>query len=332
MKILYHILYPQGLGDDRMLYEGYKYAFEDLGYQIIPLSERDDIAQKLDEIKPDLFITSFNTIDFFKYAPIYKNYRQKGGKIFMRAGYISENDKDLIDLIKNNLLADKYFADLEVPHFEKLTGHKIELLALAANKKYHFPTKPSKKYQCDIIFIGAKLPRKEELFKRRLYPLFKKYNVKVYGGGWDFMDKFILRPLSKVDRKFNLGGIITKWRLARQVPLHEENQAYASAKICLNFHEQLPGGLFLLNGRTFRIPACGGFEICDFVPLARRYFNEDELVMAKDDADFFKKIDYFMTHEKERREIQERGTKRALRDHTYHNRAQQILSWYKDFK
>jgi spore maturation protein CgeB len=125
-------------------------------------------------------------------------------------------------------------------------------------------------------------------------------------------------------------GVISSARIRRQVPYEEESQAYASAKISLNFHEQMEGGWFLLNGRTFKIPACGGFEICDYVPLARRFFSEDELVMAKDDDDFFKKVDYYMTHDRERKRIQEKGTARALKEHTYHNRAKLILDWYKE--
>lgn len=330
MKILYHIPYPLGIGDDRTIYDGYKYAFEDLGHQVFTLTEKENLQIKIDKIKPDIFITSLNIIQLTNNWPILKKYREEGGVVIMGAGWIPEKETETSRLIKDAILADIYTTQLEVSHFYKLTGKVLRMLPLAANKKYHFPTRPIDKYKCDIIFIGAKLPKKIDLFERRLLPLMKKYKVKIFGTGWDVFDKYCLKSLAKIERKIAGTGFFSNWRINRQVPYNEENQAYASAKICLNFHEQQPGGVFLLNGRTFKIPASGGFEICDYVPLARKYFTEDELVMVKDDKDFFQRIDYYMNYEKERKAIQEKGTQRALREHTYHNRAQTILEWYKE--
>lgn len=330
MEILYHIPYPNGIGDDRTIYEGYQYAFTDLGHQFFNLTERHNLEKRLQDVRPDLFITSLAIIQPFRNYRILKKFRDLGGKVLMKAGWIPEQESEISKLIREEGLADIYTTELEVPHFFKLTGKELKMLPLAANKKYHFPTKPIKKYECDIIFIGARLHKKNDLFERRLFPLMKKYNVKIFGTGWDSFDKYILKPLSKAERKLTGTGIFADLRINRQVPYHEENQAYSSAKICLNFHEEQPGGVFLLNGRTFKIPASGGFEICDFVPLAGQYFDEDELVMVKTDQEFFEKVDYYMVHENERKIIQEKGTARALDEHTYHNRVQTILDWYSE--
>lgn len=329
MRILYHIPYPEGIGDDRTIYDGYRYAFDELGHAVYPLTERDDLEHTLSETKPDLFITALAVVDPLRNAPILKKYRLAGGVVLMRGG-VEESDKELIRLIREDSMGDIYASELEYPKFFALTGKQLKLLPLAASRQYHFPTPPVKKYECDIVYVGANLPRKKMLFQKRLFPLFKKYNVRVFGADWDMADKYFLHPLAKLERMIFHTQLISNARINRQVPYSEENQAYASAKIALNFHEQLPGGVFLLNGRTFKIPACGGFEICDYVPLARQYFNEDELVMAESDDDFFRKVDYYMTHDKERRAIRENGTRRALRDHTYHNRARMILEWYKE--
>lgn len=40
--------------------------------------------------------------------------------------------------------------------------------------------------------------------------------------------------------------------------------------------------------------------------------------------EWFRKIEYYLSHEEERRRIQGKGTDRALRDHTFHNRLEQI--------
>lgn len=126
--------------------------------------------------------------------------------------------------------------------------------------------------------------------------------------------------------KFN--DMLSRARIT--LPPEDENKFYSSAKISLNIHEARVGtsvNHVILNERTFKIPACGGFELCDYLPkdVLRRYFAEDEMAMAENDDDWFKKIEYYMEHETERKEMQQRGTARAIKDHTYHNRVEQII-------
>ena len=44
--------------------------------------------------------------------------------------------------------------------------------------------------------------------------------------------------------------------------------------------------------------------------------------------EWFRKIDYYLTHDDERTRIQAKGTARALREHTYHNRVTTLLGLY----
>jgi spore maturation protein CgeB len=139
-------------------------------------------------------------------------------------------------------------------------------------------------------------------------------------------------------RKIGLYSVNT-WisKLRISVPPEEENQLYSSAKICLNVHERAESikTHVILNERTFKVPACGGFEICDFVPPVRRYFTEQEMVMADDKhgdwvKDWFKKIDYYLAHDKERKEIKARGIARAHKDHMYTNRVRNMIGIIED--
>lgn len=332
MKILYHILYPDGYGDDRFIYDGYRHAFEDLGHAVVPFTERDDFAKKIEEVQPDLFITSMNApgFDFAVQAPLIKKHRERGMKVFMRGGDLRGRADAAAMLSTIDGLVDAYYSETPMPPeaFDAVVGKPLRMLSLAADRTVHFPVAPSRKYECDIVYIGANLPLKKELFERRLYPLMKKYKVKVFGGDWDAMDKYVLHPLAKIDRMLNLGGIFSRLRISRQVPINEENVAYSSAKIALNFHEQ--NRTIGPNARIFKIPACGGFEICDPIPWLRDYFTEDEMLMPQTDEEFFKAVDYYLTHEPERRAMQERATARAQKDHMWHNRAGTMLEWYEE--
>ena len=73
-----------------------------------------------------------------------------------------------------------------------------------------------------------------------------------------------------------------------------------------------------------KILACGAFQLCDYVTVIRKYFAPNELVMARDNEwqGIFK---YYLFNERERRDIQERGTRKVHEAHTYHHRASQFI-------
>jgi len=60
-----------------------------------------------------------------------------------------------------------------------------------------------------------------------------------------------------------------------------------------------------------------------------RYFEiGKEIVAVKTSEEWFKAIDFYLKNEKERKEIQRRGTDRVLKEHTYHNRVKQLIDLY----
>lgn len=327
---MHQINFLSGLGADRWIVSGYRDAFEDLGHQFFFLTSNDDLANSLERVRPDILMLAVDKLTYDT-LPVFKRAKERGVKIFLWLDSMFAERPDLVDILTKEDPANFYCGETEpewMDHFVKITGKKYTLTPNAANKKLHYSTEPVEKYKCDIAFLGANLSMKKEAFRRLLNPLRKKYNVQIYGPGWTIRDNF-LRGLAVLARKFSfmkLNDLISKNRLS--LPVEDENKLYSSVKICLNIHEARTDRMsshMILNERTFKIPACGGFEICDNVPPLRRYFSEDEVVMAKNDEDWFKKIDYYLTHESEKVAIQKKGTERALRDHTYHNRAQRII-------
>lgn len=332
MRVLYHIPHPKGVGADRWIYEGWRDAFKDLGIEFFEVTLYDDLSKTIYELKPDIFWTGSN-FGIIKKKDIFKSIRSQGVRIFLMVDWPMK--KEEIEVLKTEQIADVYFGEREpesMIEFEKATGRKYHLIPNAANKFSHFPAEPNSKYDYDVVYLGAKLPLKKWFFDNVLIPLERKYRVGIFGPYWSFGDN-LGRVGSKLFRRMNIkwaADFIDKRRVL--IPPEEENQLYSSTKICLNFHEREPDGSqphYIINQRAFKIPACGGFQICDHVPALRKYFAEDEVVMAKiDKNDWFEKIDYYLKHEDERKEIQRKGTKRALKDHTYHNRVEQVLGLY----
>lgn len=331
MRVLYYMPLPESFGADRWIYEGWRHAFRDLGHEFVQLTEHDDWSAVLDDVKPDLFFSP-NLIDIVHRKKILLQLRERGTKVFLIVHWPMEAVE--LEVIGREEIADVYFGEREpesMVEFERVTGRKYHLIPNAANRQWHFPVRPSVEPEYDIVYLGAKLRKKRKMFQEVLKPLTKQYRCGIFGPYWTFHDQ-LLRGAQKTCRRLRLpraASWINNFRIA--IPPERENALYSSAKICVNFHEREDDGSqphYIVNQRTFKIAACGGFQICDYVPALRKYFDEDEVVMARDAADWFDKVSFYLRHDRERRKIQERAAARALRDHTYHQRVREVLELY----
>ena len=89
-----------------------------------------------------------------------------------------------------------------------------------------------------------------------------------------------------------------------------------------------------LPERCFGIPACGGFLLCD-----KRTHARDDFTIGENWAEFdgiddcIEKIEYWLTHFDQARDLAERCYHHVMINHTYRNRAAtlhaELLSWHK---
>jgi len=78
--------------------------------------------------------------------------------------------------------------------------------------------------------------------------------------------------------------------------------------------------------RCFDIMACGGFLISNFQEDFLRYFEPDkDFVFYDSKRDLLEKIDYYLLHDSERKEISQNAYKKIKKDHTFDIRIEQIL-------
>lgn len=348
MKILYNIPSTESVYAAKFIYEGYKNAFSDLGHEFRTLTSNDDLSNVLAEYTPDIFFYSLNfyTLKFLD-LEVLKKYREKGLVVFcqIRAwqdidtniGSINSALKDSpveVNLIKNGNAGDIFWHWFELDEplmdgFAKNTGHQYYSILLAADKtKYFYDPDPT--FACDICYVGSFLPLKQKFLEDYIIPLRDKYSIKIYGSDWTISNR-VLGKIQKAAQFFNIEILknIRKIKLS----LDDERKLYSSAIISLNVHEeQVKKYNMEINERTFKILACGGFEICDNVPILRKYFTENELVIAEDGHNWFEKVEYYIKNPSQRTSIIEAGRKKVLANHTYHNRVGQILEIYNNFK
>ncbi len=344
MKVLYNILNPFGIGADRWIYEGYKHAFMAAGHEFHVVTERDDLPAVTERIQPDLFILDF--LPFMDYCRRVKDIppeflqtlRNRGTKIFcgVTVGMDREQDTpDKIGFFRKYLPAvDVYFCNYApeaAAKFEELYREKIYFFPHAADTSRYFPSKPEARFACDIAFLGSFYTDKRLQFEQLFLPLMKKYRVRVYGSGWTLKSK-ILRVISGVARRLRIGWLMKIANRNRvSISMDDERKLYASAKICVNIHEYYRDGTTkgFSNEREFKVPASGGFELTDYIPGMERYFElGKEIVAVRSAQEWFEKIDYYLKQDDERKKIQEAGTARVLREHTYSHRVKQLTDLY----
>ena len=78
-KILFHIPSLETVYAGRFIYEGYKNAFIDLGFDFNTVTTKDNLSYALDKYRPDIFLYSLNsyTLKYIDLDVLYK-WRKKG--------------------------------------------------------------------------------------------------------------------------------------------------------------------------------------------------------------------------------------------------------------
>lgn len=166
-----------------------------------------------------------------------------------------------------------------------------------------------REFACDLSFAGAGYPNRVQLFKG-----LTDYDFKLWGVGWKAreLQHLVCRPEERFSPE----------QFAKIV---------AGSKVNLNLHSStthdgVDPKCDAINPRVFEIAACGGFQLCDpCIGLESLFDFDSELPVYRDLAELREKLDYFLRHPKARQDFARRARERALRDHTYAKRAQQML-------
>ncbi len=99
---------------------------------------------------------------------------------------------------------------------------------------------------------------------------------------------------------------------------------YDRAKINLNITlRSIHSGIPL---RAFEILGSGGFLLSNYQSdFADCYVEGEDYVSFESKDDMLDKIEYYLSHEKERAEIADNGLRRTIENHTYEHRANEII-------
>lgn len=192
---------------------------------------------------------------------------------------------------------------------------EVHYLPTACDPYFHIPMNLSpedkQKWGSPISFVGAGYHNRQQMFAALAYEPFK-----IWGSEWPGCKPF--------DRMVQ--------EQSRRIAPEEYIKIFNATDVNLNLHSSTerdgvdPFGDFL-NPRTFELASCGAFQLVDERALLGECFDiGKEMITFRNGADLKEKIHYYLERPEERAEIAQRSRARVLRDHTYDQRIEEMLS------
>lgn len=169
---------------------------------------------------------------------------------------------------------------------------------------YRFPEKATHDERAVIaqLYLGSKITAKERT--HLLGQLGQRHSVDLYTGS------------ARVDIPVTWHGTVSTHR---EMPF-----IFRNSKINLNITVRgIRTGIPL---RIWDVLGCGGFMLTNYQAEIPEYFTiGEDLDVFYDANDLCEKVEYYLFHEKERKEIAQNGYEKVANSHTYQERMKQML-------
>lgn len=236
--------------------------------------------------------------------------------LFTESPYIEESQIPIIERVDIAATMDLSSLEMFQEHNERSMYVKH-----AFHPDIHKVMPYSKDHVSDVFMVGTGFP---ERIKALASVNWGDIDLRVFGGNW--MDL----PVSGVIEQYCSVGFLDN---IKDVP-----RWYSNSKINLNMYRtaKWPGEsvvhiesdiAYSISPRCYEVMACGGFLLTNSRPELHDLFEEGkEFVVFESHEELEDKIKYYLVHSNEREKIAMAGWK-AVREHTFANRAREILAF-----
>lgn len=208
-----------------------------------------------------------------------------------------------------------------VPYYQSLGCHSVHYLPFANDFRVYRPRETDPEKQVDVLFIGSGYWNRIKFFDA-IAPYLATKKVLIAGWWWDRLSNYHL--------------LADKIRLGEWMTPEQTAEYYAAAKIVINLHrapddesynrntQRLPA--HSINPRTFEISGAGTLQLTDLRPdLHNHYAPDQEIATYGSPEELIGKIEYYLSHEEERKALIRAGLKRTVKSHTYEQRLDALL-------
>lgn len=193
--------------------------------------------------------------------------------------------------------------------YRALGAREVELVYNALDPETHHPVRPDPESWCDLLFIGHRLPDREERVREFFLETAEScpsYSFILGGEGWGDAE---LPP---------------NVRYVGHVPTTEHNRLNGSARLVLNVTRQAMAEYgYSPPTRVFEATGAGACLVTDGWEGVEAFFRPDEEVLVARSSQDMARYIRFVTEEDARR-IGERALARVLAEHSYEHRGDQL--------
>ncbi|WP_068620041.1 CgeB family protein [Paenibacillus tuaregi] len=237
------------------------------------------------------------------------------------------------------LTDDPYYTDITVhlaPHYDyvftlelncisfyqQIGCANVHYLPFGAFTEHYKPVRTMSAIRREISFIGSAYWNRVNFLSPIIGSLMER-GLGINGIWWDRLPEY-----AQYADRIELG----KWMGPR-----ETAEVYSGSKIVINLHrshedDTVNNNAIRLhadspNPRTFEIAASGTLQLIDQrADLARFYTPGVEIETYESPQELLEKVDFYLTHEKERRDIALRALERTYSEHTYAHRINEMFT------
>lgn len=285
--------------------------------QSIPLYEEEKLRTAILSFHPDVVLTMMG---FNMSNNLLEWIQNQGIKL---AVWMTEDpyyiDRSIKIINEYNYI---FTIDIAALKVYKETGHKnVSYLPLGTDPSIYHPTTSSKEYESDICLIGYPYPNRINM----IYFLLENtnYHIQLVGSQWE-------KKLVKSMRTPKL-TIHSRW-----IPPMTAKHYYHNATINLNTHRPYnfkqnknTSGILnqSINNRTFDIASCEAFQLIEYkFDLPNHFIEGKEIVSFTSHGDLLKKVDYYMSHDHERKAISKGARENVINNHTFVHRLKAMIN------
>ena len=174
-------------------------------------------------------------------------------------------------------------------------------------------------------------------------PIRKDFDVAFFGYGSQTREKWLTRmiaePSVRMPNKFAVGGGDFAIPLGRaeyvgDIPMSTFRQFCCSSRINLNIARDSFASIYASStARPFELAAMGCCIVsCPYNGLEKWFTPGREIIILSDDEDICGLYEHLLSDESERLRIGQAARERVLKDHTYQNRAQEVIEHISEIK
>ncbi|TLD42262.1 MAG: hypothetical protein JETT_1505 [Candidatus Jettenia ecosi] len=242
---------------------------------------------------------------------------------YMQNAYGEGSDKVLEEFQKIGY--DGYaFISKKLLSMHKNSGFSGIFLPFGVDLDTFYPRKAERKYTFEVAYIGNDI-KGECRTTKYLFPAVK-YNFGLFGN-WE-IPKARLRFWKNWRKVSEYKRIFQKISQGK-IPQEKVPVLYSNAKINLNCTAQDCVNWDVITLRTFEVLACKGFLITDRVAVAEETMK-DCMVFTEGDEDLAEKIEYYLSHENERKIIAENGYEYVIKHASIEKRVKELYSYIEE--